>query len=73
MRLRSVFKMRMSNLKYSDYRADGIWYGFFFRLHQIYRSGLSGNTKVVKAKKKGKAVIAVQSGSKTVKCKVTVK
>ena len=28
---------------------------------------------VVKAKKKGKAVITVQSGSKTVKCKVTVK
>lgn len=28
---------------------------------------------VIKAKKKGKAVITVQSGSKTVKCKVTVK
>ena len=27
-------------LKYSDYRADGIWYGFFFCLYQIYRSGL---------------------------------
>lgn len=41
----------------------------------------SGNKKVVtvsskgtvKAKKKGKAVISVKSGSKTVKCKVTVK
>ena len=26
------------HLKYSDYRADGIWYSFFFRLHQIYKS-----------------------------------
>ena len=28
------------HLKYSDYRADGIGYVFFFRLYQIYRSGL---------------------------------
>ena len=26
------------HLKYSDYRADGIWYSFFFRLYQIYKS-----------------------------------
>ncbi len=40
MRLRSVFKMRTSIFKYSDYRAVGIYHFFFFRLYEIYRSEL---------------------------------
>ena len=28
-----------NHLQYSDYKADEIWYYFFFRLHEIYKSG----------------------------------
>ena len=34
----ACFKMRTSILKHSDYRADGIWYGFFFRLFSLNES-----------------------------------